>query len=116
MQVERAREQIQYKLGLQQNLKRAEELAHRAQLERLVDGVQTRLALKLTEERANLQAAQVCALAGTGYLQPAHCSALLSNKIPRGARQLQAMQDCARAGSTTHACHLLASYTSPLQS
>jgi multidrug efflux pump subunit AcrA (membrane-fusion protein) len=67
--VERAREQVQYKLGLQQNLRRAEALARRAQLERAVEGVQARLALKLTEERANLQAAQV--------RQPASCAANL---------------------------------------
>ena len=59
--VERAREQVEYKLGLQQQVKRAEEIARRAQLERVVEGVQARLDLKLTEERANLQAAK-CAL------------------------------------------------------
>lgn len=60
--VERAREQVEYKLGLQQQVKRAEEIARRAQLERVVEGVQARLDLKLTEERANLQAAKVRSL------------------------------------------------------
>ena len=63
-QVQRAKEQVQYKLGLQQNLQRAEALARRTQLERAAEGVQARLALKLTEERANLQAAQVRQRAG----------------------------------------------------
>ncbi|KAK9819169.1 hypothetical protein WJX81_001711 [Elliptochloris bilobata] len=60
--VERAREQIEYKLGLQMQARRAEDLARRSALERAVEGVQTRLDLKLTEERANLQAAQAVGL------------------------------------------------------
>lgn len=60
--MERARKQVEYKLGLQQQVKRAEEIARRAQLERVVEGVQARLDLKLTEERANLQAAKVRSL------------------------------------------------------
>lgn len=67
--MERAKEQVQYKLGLQQNLQRAEALARRTQLARAVEGVQARLALKLTEERTNLQAAQV--------RKPASCPANL---------------------------------------
>lgn len=43
---------------MQAQARRAEELARRAALDCAVEGVQTRLDLKITEERANLQAAQ----------------------------------------------------------
>ena len=53
----------------QAQARRAEELARRAALERAVEGVQTRLDLKLTEERANLQATQARSGAGLACSQ-----------------------------------------------